>query len=91
MLRYVDVLPEQRVRFNGEWITATPIRDRLGIDGSVTTHYMTKEGVYLGSENFDEKIVVIPTDAATLGHLWENADLNRPDGASREHTAPAAR
>ena len=89
MLRYVDVLPEQRVRFNGEWITATPIRDRLGIDGSVTTHYVSKEGVYLGSENFDEKIVVIPTDAATLTHLWENADLNRPEGASRERNVPS--
>jgi hypothetical protein len=89
MLRYVDVLPEQRLKFNGEWINAIPIRDRLGIDGSVTTHYVSKEGVYLGSENFDEKIVVIPTDAATLSSLWQNADLNRPEGAGRERNAPA--
>lgn len=85
MHRYVDVLPEQRVNFNNEVLQATQIRDRLGIDGSVTIHYISPEGVYLGSENKDTKIVVVPTDAATLTGIWKNADLRHNNG--QDHPA----
>ena len=57
---------------------AIPIRDRLGLEGSVTTHYITPEGDYLGSINPDSKIVIVPTDAPTLQKMWKDVNLTRP-------------
>jgi hypothetical protein len=59
---------------------AIPIEDRLGLDGSATTHYMNPDGVYLGSENKEQKLMILPTDAQTLTNIWKNANLTRPAG-----------
>ncbi|HZL34829.1 MAG TPA: hypothetical protein VFC78_05930 [Tepidisphaeraceae bacterium] len=83
MMRYVDVQPEQDVTFAGQNIRAIPIQDRLGLEGSITMHYMSPDGVYLGSENKDQKLVMLPTDAGTLQHIWANANLTRPGAVKR--------
>ncbi len=80
MMRYVDVLPEQNVTFAGQSVRAIPVQDRFGIDGSITLHYMSPEGAYLGSENKDQKLLVLPSDAVTLSNIWRNANLTKPEG-----------
>lgn len=83
MERYIDVKDEQEVTFAGRTVRAVPIEDRIGWHGSVTVHYMTPGGVYLGSENKETHLVMIPTDAKTLLSIWKNADLTRPGGTER--------
>lgn len=83
--RYIDVLPEARVTFNGQLVRAVQVTDKFGIEGSVTTHYMTPEGQYLGSENKDTKLLVLPTDEQTLLGLWKDAKLTDPQGIDRRN------
>lgn len=80
MHRYVDVGKEMEVTLAGKKVWAIPVSDRVGVEGSVTTHYMTSAGQYLGSVNKDSKIAVLPTDKETLLKLWQDADLTRPQG-----------
>ncbi|HWE96071.1 MAG TPA: hypothetical protein VG269_19060 [Tepidisphaeraceae bacterium] len=86
MMRYMDVLPEQDINFAGAHYRAVPINDRLGLEGSITVHYMSPEGSYIGSENKDQKIVMLPTNKTTLEHIWQDANLTRPE----KPEAPAA-
>jgi len=79
MQRYVDVLPPARVPFDKRIVQAVQIRERLGLDGPVTTHYITPDGTYLGSETPIEKTIVLPTDASTLINIWKDAILRNPD------------
>jgi hypothetical protein len=81
--RYVDVGREDTFTINGQNVRAVPIRDRIGLEGSVTTHYVSGDGKYLGSVNPDSHVTVLPTDAATLEKLWKDANLTRP-GAVEE-------
>jgi hypothetical protein len=83
MERYIDVKDEQEVTFAGRTVRAVPIEDRIGWNGSLTVHYMTPGGVYLGSENKESHLVMLPTDAKTLLSIWKNADLTRPGGTER--------
>jgi len=83
MLRYVDVGPEQEVALGGKRVQAFPIKDRVGLEGPLTTHYISPEGKFLGSVNEDTHTTILPTDAATLEQLWKNANLTRP-GAVEE-------
>jgi hypothetical protein len=83
MNRYIDVKDEQDVTFAGRTVRAVPIEDRLGWQGSLTVHYLTPGGVYLGSENKEAHLVMFPTDAKTLEALWKNADLTRPGATER--------
>lgn len=78
MARYIDVGREQEVTLDGQRVAAIPIRDRIGFEGSVTTHYVSPDGKYLGSLNADSGITILPTDAATLVRLWKDANLTRP-------------
>ena len=78
MHRYVDVGEEKKVTFAGRTVRAVPISDRIGLEGSVTTHYMSPGGGYLGSENPDTGIVVLPSDEKALMEMWKDADLTRP-------------
>jgi hypothetical protein len=78
MHRYLDVGEEKRVKFGGETIRAVAITDRIGVEGSITTHYMSPDGQYLGSENADTGITVLPTSEAKLLEIWKDADLTRP-------------
>lgn len=78
MLRYIDVGRQQQVTLGGKSVQAVPVRDRLGLEGSVTVHYLSPDGKYLGSVNEDSKITILPSDAATLTRLWKDANLSRP-------------
>ena len=89
MSRYVDVGEEGDFDFAGQKIRAVPVSDRIGWRGSVTTHYMTRDGRYLGSENKDTHTVIIPTDAATLLKIWKNADLTQPGEIQRPNSVEA--
>lgn len=76
--RYVDVGKEGEYILAGKNIHAIPVRDRVGLEGSVTTHYVTPEGEYLGSINLDSKVTLLPTDAPTLQKMWKDVNLTRP-------------
>jgi hypothetical protein len=52
-------------------------------------HYMSDDGTYLGSENADSGIVVLPTDEKTLLGIWKDADLRRPDEIKRDQASAA--
>jgi hypothetical protein len=85
MTRYVDVGREEEISLNGQTIRAIPIHDRIGLEGSLTTHYVSPEdGKYLGSINEDSKMIVLPTDAKTLESLWKDANLTRPGAVDDE-------
>ena len=77
MSRYIDVDEEQKVDIGGQTHLGIPVRDRLGLEGSVTTHYFTADGKYLGSINPESKITILPADRGTIEKLWKNADLSR--------------
>ncbi len=88
-LRYIDVELPKDVVLDGKKVTAIPIKDRMGYEGSPTTHYVDAGGKYLGSvttiisEDGDRSIVsVIPTDADTLKKIWADAILVRPEEAA---------
>ena len=78
MTRYVDVLPAATVTFGGSTFTAVPVQERMGLEGSITTHYITPEGLYRGSVNEENKISIVPSDEATIRSLWKDANLARP-------------
>ncbi len=78
MMRYVDVGHLTTVDLAGQSVTAVPVKDRLGLEGSVTTHYVSPQGKYLGSMNPDSKILILASDATTISKLWKDADLSRP-------------
>src|SRR5205814_8550627 len=84
--RFVDVGPEQEVTLDGQKLHAISIKDRIGLEGSITTHYISPEGKYLGSTNVDSDITILPTDRATLEKVWKDAVLDRP--AEVEPTKP---
>jgi hypothetical protein len=83
MSRYVDVGREQPVKLAGLEVRAIPVRDRIGLEGSATTHYLSPEGRYLGSVNEETRITVTPTDAKTLEQIWKEANLTRPGDVDR--------
>lgn len=85
MHRYVDVLPEREVTLLGKRFRAIPVEDRIGYEGSVTTHYVSRDGKYMGSTNPDSKITVVPSDSATLQKLWDKPDLSRPGDVKEEN------
>lgn len=78
MHRYMDVGAEQRVNFNGENVRVIPVSDRIGLEGSITTHYLSLNGQYMGSVNADTGISVMPASEAKLMEIWKDANLSRP-------------
>jgi hypothetical protein len=88
MSRYVEVGKEGDFILAGKPIHAVPITDRLGWHGSITTHYVSPDGKYLGSENRDSHTVVLPADAATLLAIWKGANLTQPGRMERPHSGP---
>jgi hypothetical protein len=89
MPRYVEVLPVHTVNFRGQTFDAIPITDKVGLDGPVTTYYISAKGEFLGSTSTYTEgskpttIDIIPTDVDTLNHIWTRPDLTSP-------TEPAA-
>ena len=88
MSRYVDVAREEEVTLGGHNVRAIPILERIGLEGAVTTHYVSSDGAYLGSVNGETNVTILPTDRATLQGIWKDADLSRP-GDLEEGAAPA--
>jgi hypothetical protein len=78
MYRYVDVGDEQEVALGNKRVRAIAVKDHVGLEGIVTTHYISSDGQYLGSVNEDSKLTILPADGATLAKLWQNANLTRP-------------
>ncbi len=85
--RYVDVGRERRVDFAGKSVRAVPIEDKLGLDGPITTHYMSPDGEYLGSETRDTSTLMVPTTKTELLKRWKNANLTRPEELPRPDSA----
>ncbi len=85
MSRYVDVGEAKEISFNGQKVLAIAIQDRIGLEGTPTTCYVTPAGKNLGSEtqyqlgSTTSVIRVLPTDEATLRKIWDNARLNKPE------------
>jgi hypothetical protein len=72
LLRYVDVGVERSAELDGRQVRGIPIADRVGADGLVTTHYVSRDdGQWLGSVSDDGKLQVLPSDDATLKSLWK--------------------
>jgi hypothetical protein len=74
----VDVQEERMVDIGGQYTRAIAVNDRLGIEGSLTTHYVSPDGKYLGSVNNQSHLMVLPTDAATLEKMWKDVNLTPP-------------
>jgi hypothetical protein len=91
MSRYIDVGKETTLTLAGEKTLAIPIQDRIGLEGSITTHYIGPDGKYLGSVNEDSKIMILPTTAANLKKLWPNAKLTPPDKIEHPSTSAPSR
>lgn len=78
MMRYVDVLPATSVTFGGRTFTAVPVQERLGLEGSITTHYIGLDGTYRGSINEESRISIVPSDKPSILAIWKDAILERP-------------
>jgi hypothetical protein len=78
MARYVDVLPAQNINLDGQIRLLVPVSDRVGWDGAPTLHYLTPDGVYVGSVNEAAGVTVLVSDEAAIRTLWKDADLSRP-------------
>jgi hypothetical protein len=88
MSRYVDVGRERNVVLDGKKHLAVPVQDRLGLEGSITTHWMSVDGKYLGSTNDDSKLTIVPSDEATLRKIWADAKLTAPEKDAKPPAAP---
>jgi hypothetical protein len=84
MARYIEVLPVQHVKFRGQEFDAIPVTDKIGLDGPLTTIYLSIGGKFLGSTTTvtdgdkTTLVEVVPTDAQTLDHIWTRPDLSAP-------------
>jgi hypothetical protein len=88
--RYVDVGFEKEVKLAGRSVRAIPVSDRIRLEGAPTVHYMSPEGKYLGSVNEASKVMILPTDKATLEKMWGNPDLRKPENIEKPGTAAGA-
>jgi hypothetical protein len=82
MARYVDVLEEQEVDLDGQKVQAVPVKDRIGVEGAATTHYLTPKGEWLGSVSDDGKLMVLPSDADSIRKIWKDARLDESPPAT---------
>jgi hypothetical protein len=86
MTRYVDVKPlaPTPASLIGKSQMAIPIDERAGLEGSITTHYLTPDGVYLGSVNEANHIAIVATDEKSLRAIWKDAKFERPSEVEEE-------
>ncbi len=70
MARYVDVSGVEDVTLDGQAVRAVLVKDRIGVDGSPTVHYLTPDGKWLGTVNEEQKLLILPSDARTISQLW---------------------
>jgi hypothetical protein len=78
MTRYVEVLGERDGELAGKPVHGIVVQDRFGLEGSVNTIYLGKDGSFLGSYNADSKITVLPSDPDSLKKIWKDVNLSRP-------------
>lgn len=71
MLRYVDVGQETSVTLDGRKVRAVPILDYVGLDGTLTRHYVSRDGKYLGSVSDESVVTILPADAAKVDEIWK--------------------
>jgi hypothetical protein len=90
MSRYVDVEGPKVYTFNGERLRAYAMKDRLGLEGSETIHYMSSDHVWIGSENKDSGLTIVPSDEKALLERWADADLTRPEAPTPKKANPNA-
>lgn len=76
--RYIDVEPEKAVVFDGRPLRAVVVKDRLGLEGEPTFHYISPEGKYFGSHCPATGITMVACDVQTLTRLWPAANIARP-------------
>jgi hypothetical protein len=88
--RYVDVKELQKVEFNGESMRVVPIEDRIGLEGSVTRHYLGQTGQWVGSENKETGLMMLPSSEPVLLNIWKDAILTAPDNPEPKPGAAAA-
>jgi len=76
--RYIDVGTEKQVTLGDRTFRAVPVNDRIGLEGALTTHYISPKGDYLGSESKESGIIVIASDGPTIERLFAKPDLTLP-------------
>jgi len=82
MSRYIEVSLIRQYTFNGHAFWGVTVSDRLGWEGPKTIHYFaTEKGKtrYMGSENRQDNIQVLPSDHDEILKLWPRAILTKPD------------
>lgn len=83
MLRYVDVQKEQELTLNGRRCRAVIVNDRVGLEGPLTTHYLSPLGQYLGSLDEQTRLMTLPSSQEELQKIWPEADLGPPAAVDR--------
>jgi hypothetical protein len=87
MARYVDVKELRKVELGNVITRAVPVEDRVGLEGPVTVHYITPDGKWVGSENKETGVTMLPSDEETLVKLWKDADLSPPEAPGAKDAA----
>lgn len=78
MMRYIDVEHPRDENIAGQRITVVPIKDRIGVDGIPTYHFLTMDGKYLGSRNDESGSMVLLSDRETVKKRWPEGTMERP-------------
>ena len=78
ILRYIDVEAARDVTFNGQQIRAIAVKDRVGLEGEPTWHYLLPDGKYLGSITPSTNLTIVSTDIQTITRIWPDAKMARP-------------
>jgi hypothetical protein len=76
--RFIDVERPRMVNFTGQNTLAMVVKDRIGLEGDPTLHYLTADGHYLGSETPATGIRIVASDLKALSNLWPKARIVRP-------------
>lgn len=85
VMRYIDVQAARKIEFNHQSVRAIPIDDRIGLEGSVTTHYLSGDHIWLGSENKETGLSIVPSDEKTLLNIWKDANLTQPEAPQQQN------
>lgn len=78
ILRYIDVEAARDVTFNGQQVRAVAVKDRIGLEGEPTFHYLLPDGKYLGSITPATNLTLVATDVQTITRIWPEAKVARP-------------
>lgn len=82
LARYLEVGQPEPSTQEGKKIIIIPVADRLRLEGSPMTHYITADGKELWSRDANG-VNTIPCDRAALVDIWKTPNLTPPGGSSR--------